>query len=631
MSERAPAAGLVALLLLASLGEGGAAATSLLLWHAGLALLIAAALLGSRASRPRGVAAAPAGAFLLYAAVALAAACVAPYGYAAWLFLLEIACVGAVGWLAARAGPDLLPGASIALLVGAACQSGLALVQRFALDEARPAATFLNPNHLAAWSTAILLLAWAEPLVRRELTRPRATWLALPTALVLAALVATGSRGSFVGLAAGLLVIVRLGVRGWSVRFRRVALVCGLLVIAAAGLGLAVRLREADPFRWQRMRIWTASLRIVADRPWLGTGPRQFADVARAYQFPDRDGPLRYDRGFRSTHSDWLRVPCELGLAGTVAMTGLLVTGLRRARRRGAAPPAGALAALAALGAQAAVENLSTRPAVYLLAAALAGIVLSEVRDRDAAARAPLGVRLSAAALVVAVLAIGEVAPYLGYRAVHASSPDDRPREQEAVLVGLGRNPVHPDYWRRLAEGLSAEGTPWGLERYATAREAAETAVRLNRGGADFEHTLARVEARACRVLFRDGPTRSRAVAAYTRAEALDPFNPFLPLERGVFLLDLGEWNGAAEAATRALELEPDSVRPRLLLAAALLEGGDEGARERARALLAEARVAAERSRSWAATSPYARELLTLDPAAVAGIERGLAAAGATL
>ena len=626
MSERTGAAGLVALLLLASLGEGGAAATALLVWHAGLALLVATALLGARGARAHGIAAAPAGAFLLYAAVALAAACDAPYGYAAWLFLLEVGCVGAVAWLAAGAGPDLLPGASIALLVGAACQSGLVLVQRFALDEARPAATFLNPNHLAAWSTAILLLAWAEPLVRRELTRRRAAWLALPTGLVLAAVVVTGSRGSFVGLAAGLLAIARLGFRGWPARFRRGAIVLGMVVIAAAGLGLAVRLGEADPFRWQRVRIWAASLRIVSDRPWLGTGPRQFADVARAYQFPDGDGPLRYDRGFRSTHSDWLRVPCELGLAGTVAIAGLLVAGMRQARRRASAAPAGALAALAALGAQAAVENLSTRPAVYLLAAALAGVVLSEVRD--AAVRPPLGVRLSAAALVVAFFAIGEVAPYLGFRTVHTSSPDERSQD-EAVLEGLARNPVQPDYWRRLAEGLAAGDGPWDLEQYAQAREAAETALRLNPRGADLERALARVEARACRSLFRDRSTRDRAVAAYLRAEELDPFNPFLPLERGAFLFDLGEVGASAEAASRALEIEPESVRPRLLLAAAVLEGGGEGARERAETLLAQARGAAERSREWAETSFYAKEILTLDAAAVAGLERRLAARGA--
>ena len=472
-----------------------------------------------------------------------------------------------------------------------------------------------------------MLLVWADPLVRRELSRRRAIALGVPSGLVLAALVATGSRGSFVGLAAGLLVIARLGFRAWPARFRRGALGLGLLVIAVAGLGLAVRLREGDPFRWQRVRIWAASLSIAADRPWSGTGPRQFADVARAYQFPDGDGPLRYDRGFRSTHSDWLRVPCELGLAGTTALLVLLVAGSRHVRQHRASTAAGPLAALAALGAQAAVENLSTRPAAYLLAAALAGVVLSE--RRVVAARAPRGVRLAATALVLAMFAIGEAAPYLGFRAVHASSAGEP--SPQAVLAGLARNPVHPDYWRRVAEGLAAEGAAWDVEQYSRAREAAETAVRLNRRGVEPLRALARVEARACRVLFRDAPTRDRAVAAWMRAEELDPFNPFLPLERGAFLLDLGEGSGAAEAASRALELEPESVRPRLLLAAALLASGADGARERARALLAEARQAAERSRSWASTSPYARELLTLDPEVVASIERGLAAAGATL
>ena len=141
-------------------------------------------------------------------------------------------------------------------------------------------------------------------------------------------------------------------------------------------------------------------------------------------------------------------------------------------------------------------------------------------------------------------------------------------------------------------------------------REAAERAVRLSPGDSDGYWTLARVEARACRTLFRDVASRERARRRFESAEALSRYNPMIPLVLARFLLDTGDAPNARRAAERALTLEPEAVLPRLLLAEALLDGGGRDALDRARTLFREAEQLAREWKGLLAESLYAKELL---------------------
>jgi O-antigen ligase len=609
--------GLVVVLLVATLGQGGAEPTSELVWHALVLLLVLIELLrGPNSAPPTRPAWLPMVLLGLYVLVAWVGAFLAPYGYAAWLFLLDVGAFGVVLWLSARRGRSFPERIVLPLLAAGAAQSVLFLIQRFALDAPRPAGTFLNPNHLAAWLVAILLLTWTGPLIRRRLEAARQWQLPGLSAPVLVALVLLGSRGALLGLFAGCCAGLVLAWPGMSRSWRRATVAAAVLIVLVPAAGVAFRQRHADPFRYQRLSIWRASLRVTADRPWTGSGPRQFSYVSRTYQFPDGEGPLRYDRGFRSTHSDWLRVPAELGWPGAAAVAALVAAvGVQLYRRRRSLTPAacGAVAALSALAAQAGVENLSTRPAVYLLAAALVGPLIARpersVVPWPAAARALTGMAL------VLVFMIGDLGPYLAWRDVQGLPGGRLDSAQAARLArAIERNPVQPDYWRRRGEHLAGDGSDWTREDYAEAREAAERAVRLNPTDAMNQVGLARVEGLACQTLFGDVATRRRASAAYDQAERLAPFDPFIPLERAGFLLDTGDPRGARDAALRALDLEPEAVSPRLLLAGAVLAlEGDAGVGH-AQQLLDEAYLQAERWETWKGAGSQSDELLRLDP-----------------
>jgi O-antigen ligase len=635
LGTRAATAGTVALLALATLGEGGAAPGALVAWHGMLWLLLLGVLWRAprEAALPRGLGAALA----LFCSVALVQGALAPYAFASWLFLVELGAFVATLVVAHRCGRSLLALCGPPLLAAGALQGGWVVVQLLR-GAARPAGSFLNTNHLAAWLVAVTLLA-AGPAWLETASGRRRIGRSLAGAVLVAAVWLTGSRGALLGLAAGAAVLA-VG-PGFRLPRRRRLLIAGVGLAAVAVLGGTLWVRrqgEADPFRYQRVKIWRASLEVLGERPWTGSGPRQFAQAARNHQFPDGEGRLRYDRGFNVTHSDLLRVPCELGWPGAAAglfvVAALALALRRRAREDGwGATEQAALAALAALATQALVDNLSQRPAIYLLQAALVGALLarsgrSAVPSSTDAEEPGPGPRWPPAAsraawlvLCATVFVVGDLSPYLAWRAA-ARSGEGR----AAIERALRRNPLQPEYWRLRARSRIG-GASVSVDDYLAAREEAERAVRLDRGDSDAFWTLAQVEERGCRSLFRDVASRERTRDRYRRAAELSRFNTVIPLIEARFLLDTDDPSGARRAAERALTLEPESVVPRLLLARALLEQEGPPAAARARALVEEARERATALEPGEAESFYARSLLVPDPALMESVSRALASA----
>ena len=205
MSGGARAAVVVAVVAAATLGEGGASASSLLVQHLLLAVSVAVfAVL--RAPSRHAPSREPSIAWLAFAGCAAVGAMFAPYAYAAWLVLIEILAFGTLVWVAAGeplAVARVLPPA-IALL--ATAHGTAAVVQKLS-GNARPASTFFNPNHLAAWPAAAALFLAGTFSRRSASVRARAV-VRLAIGLALAGIFVTGSRGAVLGLAAGAVALV---------------------------------------------------------------------------------------------------------------------------------------------------------------------------------------------------------------------------------------------------------------------------------------------------------------------------------------------------------------------------------------------------------------------------------------
>lgn len=611
-------AGIVIVLWVSMLGEGGAGPTVLAVWH-GLLLLLLIATLLLDGRTPDRMASGVRNGLLAFAAVVLIGAALAPNTYSAWLVLLEFGAFLGAAWLAARCGPVLLDRLVLPLLSAAAAQGLIVVVQAWTAGGTRPAGTFLNPNHLGAWMGAALALAWVEILSRERRGRWELWLRGLLSAPVLAGLAASGSRGALLGMFAAATLAVVLAWKKLTPARRRWLVVAAALAVLLGGAFFARRQQRPDPFLYQRDRIWRASLTALIESPWLGTGPGQFEVESRRWQFPDGDPPLRFDRAFHAPHSDWIRAISEFGAPGAAAvlaaLTALTALLLRRLREARLAPAARAgMVALWGLVVQSGVSNLSHRPAVWLLAAALVGS-LAATPVAAGTARPGIALRGLVAVSLLLIFLVGDVAPYLAWRETR-----DLPRgrlEGEALAGlerALRRNPLHPDHWLRRAEHIAGDGSTWDLEGYALAREAAEQAVRLAPNGAEYHRGLARVEALACRTLFGDVTSRERAQARFDEAAALAPFDPFIPIELSAFLVASGDPAGARRNAERALALEPESVLPRLLVADAVLAEGGTSGREIARRMLGESEEIAKRWEGLRGVGLYARELLRTHP-----------------
>ena len=624
MTGRFRAAWVVAVVALATFGEGGAAASTLLAVHLLLAAAIASAVLvfPAAATVPsRG----PSTAWLVFAVLAAAGGVLAPYAYAAWLVLVEIVAFGSMAWLSSGAAAELARALPAAVAVLASAHSVAAVAQRIA-GNPRPASTFLNPNHLGAWLVAATLILFGTIAGSETVSRLRFAY-GGAGGLALAGIFVSGSRGALLGLAVGATALVAWSFGRLSPRARRatIAGAAGILLLAAAGV--LVRFRtDADPYRFHRTRIWAASLGAAASAPWMGLGPGQFAAAAPNLNFALPNAPLNFERGFATPHSDVLRAVCEFGFpAGLAALgaVGLAAWEIFRRRETLSGVERGALAALAALAAQACVDDLTTRPAITMAGAALAGLIIARPRGalRSTVSRlAPAAV----AGLIVLVLGVGEVYGYLAWNDMHIL-PHGRldAGQLDRLHRSLSFNPLQPAAWQRLAEHFVGDGRSWGVADYAAAREAIEHARRLQPVDAVYARAAARVEATASLSIFPFQSTREHAARLYDDAFRMARTDATIPLEAAKFLLMAGDAAGARRAATQALSVEPRAATPRLCLAQAILrEEGAPGA-ERARRLLTEALALAARD-GEVPSSSYDAALRSVDPRAVEALRREL-------
>jgi O-antigen ligase len=268
-----------------------------------------------------------------------------------------------------------------ALLVGAIAQALLGLYQfAFAVGPdyfvilgrfMRAYGSFGQPNPFGGYlglalpvALSMALWAWQE-IVRA----PRARWQALAwggffsaaTVIIAGGLLASWSRGAWLGAAAGVLVVLVLNSRTAAL----LNAVTALLLLTALLLGafspnvvptpITARLADVPAYFGltdvlsqpvtdenfsvvERLAHWVAAQRMWEQAPWLGVGPGNYATVYPQVRLPQWEEPLGH------AHNIYLNVAAETGLAGLAAYAALMVTvfvwlGRQIAKAKGAAGP----------------------------------------------------------------------------------------------------------------------------------------------------------------------------------------------------------------------------------------------------------------------------------------------------
>ncbi|MDE2040432.1 MAG: O-antigen ligase family protein [Elusimicrobia bacterium] len=419
---------------------------------------------------------------------------------------------------------------------------------------------------LAACGAAALGALGGEAEAGGLLARPA---LGVVAGLCASLLVVARARSALLGLLAGAVVAAYRQHSGRVLKLAAALLGGSAVVFTAAMMALHVsgpllmlKLDKAKAFK--RPQLWLAAAQVIADHPVLGEGPGQFESGFRRHVFAAGYGVARYRFTTAYAHSEPLQLAADTGLVGAVLWAGGLWASLGPA---GASLEAqAAVAAAAAMTVPLAFDNMLQLPALaFLFFSALAVGFSDERRQEDRAA--PRG--WAAAALLVGVLALAAAAA--------ARVRVELSKESGPPAARLARARRREDLWPRDPGGFQAQAR------------------------ADMGMRPARVE---------------EALSALRRASALAPYDAFVLVWGAELQRARGAWPQARKLALRALELEPDFLQARLLLAESLLRQRPAAARaelselERRRAALrAEGLYGPERSRF----TDYDRQLGSLD------------------
>lgn len=312
-------------------------------------------------------------------------------------------------------------GAAAAMLLLAGTEFWRLMDGKGVWDEVRhyPAGTFANRNHFANWMALGSMFVFGALIrkvrhIREEHLSGRhqiaAALLAAGLLAGIASIVACGSRGGMLALAAGFAVWIwvlkrnRTGAAGLLVL--GLSLAGGVVAFGAAGELFMRRItQDAVGFKWQ---IWMDALALWTKAPLTGVGLGAFEPVFNAHKSFHGEGT------FLHAENEYVQWLVESGVAGTACAIALLAAAVRfmtkpNDPRRFAKSEFyyGALAALAAFAVHAFFEFVTQVMSLALFAALLGGLMagLKERASGPAVKRAPQRINFAAALLLGGAIA----------------------------------------------------------------------------------------------------------------------------------------------------------------------------------------------------------------------------------
>ena len=489
---------------------------------------------------------------------------------------------------------------------------------------------FGQPNRLGGYLVAAIPLALALALSAQDRTF-RAGILIATFALAFC-LVATYSRGAWLGLAAGLLVLAAALVRWPDLSPQPAVLAASLACVTLPVLLLLpsvisrVESRPSTAPAWNlpidperegsgamRRAIWSGSLAAAARRPVLGFGIGAFREAFDRSKSPtmkqlEAEGGRTADQA----HNHYLGLLAERGALGLAAFAALAALSLGAAATAmapgtptmGRVLVAGLAGSVVALLAHGFVDdNLSLVPHGTLLFAnlgLLAAAPTAPRRERGAGQSA----WVARTGILAALLAMGiSTASFVASSEAQAAS----------ASAGLGRaDQAAPTYrrasdlapWRddvavahaEQAEAWARQGADGPALREAEA--AYRRAIAINGSDPVTRQELARLYLSHPDVWGQTGV--ARALEQLRIAVAQNPYYAEIQNDLGVALLRAGDVAGARAAFGHAAQGRREFVDPLLNLAALAIKSGDR----------AEARSWLDRALERNPSSARARELL---------------------
>jgi Flp pilus assembly protein TadD/O-antigen ligase len=486
-----------------------------------------------------------------------------------------LAVYGAAAW----AGSRLLTAASPArqrltttvLALGALTATSVAVIERMN-GTTRPGSLLTNAAELGAYSALCLGVLLVAAL------RDRSGWSVAGTIAATIGIVLSGSRGALLG-AAVVVVVVAIG-EGRRVRSWRRAVVGG-----AAGLALLGAMAALVPSLRSRVSgdsdlaaatvvgrrlLWETAADLVAGSPWLGVGPSGFTDAIGRFQSPAWAAAVGPANPPDSPHQVMLQAAAAGGIvlvaiaAAVVVVSGYYAVITLRSRSMWPWALAASVGAYAVC-LQVEFTHPANTPLALVLLGALVGRPAAAIppptrtkgaESNGSSVPAPAKrtrVLAAAVAIVGVAVVVSAMAEYAFETALTRLEAGDVAGASAAFSTASSLRPWDRDLELRTAYAMTAGATS-GLVPPSAAVPRAEVAVERFPTSTEAHLTLAGA--------YEAAGDLAAAEAALADAAKLSPWNPDLPLRRGIVAAELGDDRAAEEFFQSAAAMAPSAPAP---------------------------------------------------------------------
>ncbi len=347
--------------------------------------------------------------------VSLAGTIEARTGWAMWAVGVVWLWVGVV--LGSRCGLKRIA-VTVALigvvLSGAAVGDALGIVRNAVGWSIKPAGLFENALSLGQFLVLALGCALAWTVVALQRWEKPVAWASV--AACVAGIALSGSRGAWLGAAAGLLFVVAVSAdsRLPSMLRRGAGIVLGLGVVAGIGSMVlaAFSLQQplvasVDRLSTGRLTLWHAALLDFADSPLLGTGPGMYSSFASWGQSSQGALSVQWANDPHSVVLYWLIGGGVIGFVAFAVATVMMLRRLVVVSRRSLALSA---LVLGAVGWSASTLFTWTHPYSLLAVSVVIGALLGAYDEASSEPDAPAWTRPVAAVLAAALIAVAGAA-----------------------------------------------------------------------------------------------------------------------------------------------------------------------------------------------------------------------------
>jgi O-antigen ligase len=540
---------------------------------------------------------------MIFLALATGSAAASKYANQSWQWLLVLLSYAVLLYLVAAFVNEWghIRKLMTVIVIGGVVEAAWALWQGLVWNMQRPHGTFFNPNFLAGYlcvSCALLLgLVVCARVRRRSSESQKNSRLMLLLgilgllAALLCALLWTGSRGGLVAMmvGVGIVLVLRFGFwRGAAV----VAAICMVLLLIPNPIReRAVNEHMANAESYARWHMWQRSLELMVDHPF-GVGLGLYQYIFPRYAFPVEGQITRYGKIAQTPHNEYLQIGVELGIGAlavflwAIARAGRQIHSLltQRLTRWQRGVVIGISGATGSILAHAALDSNLHEPAIAVLLTVCVAILLCVASFKSQKWNPVTTVPMKSLAVWIGftasiVLASGIEIVRLGTAwSAYDSGMRHSSESQAAVLSRLRfaafLDPGKALYHRALAvHHLQHYETTGDLEAAGAAVRELEVATELNPLDGRLHALLGSLYARWSSMLPAETQLEHQrmlqmsSLRAYQRASELAPYVASYRFEQARLYMWLGDPRRAEESARQVLDLEPNYLPARALLA----------------------------------------------------------------